>query len=68
MDENYCPYMERMGVCLEPAACFLNHKKESINTSAKEFKPKYDKNVKNDEADNMDSKYNNADADIAIDG
>tara|TARA_B110000285_G_C14578874_1_gene361226 strand:- start:230 stop:415 length:186 start_codon:yes stop_codon:yes gene_type:complete len=61
--------MERMGVCLEPAACFLNHTKEPINTKAKEFKPKFEKKeFENKEADNMDGKYNTVDADIAIDG
>ena len=32
-----CPYVERYGVCFEPAACFLRHK--MMNTKAKEFVP-----------------------------
>ena len=69
-DPNYCPYMERMGVCLEPAACYLNHKKEKINTSAKEFKPNFDKKDFKSSADidHMNDKYNTTDADVAIDG
>ena len=34
-----CPYFERMGVCLEPAACFLKHK--TMNINAKEFVPNF---------------------------
>ena len=39
-EEDYqevCPYVERMGVCLEPNACFLKHK--TMNLKAKEFIP-----------------------------
>ena len=32
-----CPYIGRMGVCLEPAACSLKHK--TMNLNAKEFVP-----------------------------
>ena len=32
-----CPYIQRMGVCLEPAACSLKHK--TMNINAKEFVP-----------------------------
>lgn len=32
-----CPYFERMGVCLEPEACFLRHK--TMNIQAQEFNP-----------------------------
>ena len=34
-----CPYYERMGVCLEPAACFLKHR--TMNVNAKEFVPNF---------------------------
>ena len=32
-----CPYIERMGVCLEPEACFLRH--TVMNAKAKEWTP-----------------------------
>lgn len=32
-----CPYISRMGVCLEPSACSLKHK--TMNINAKEFVP-----------------------------
>ena len=32
----YCPYMSRMGVCLEPLACFLKHD-NPMNSTAKEY-------------------------------
>ena len=32
-----CPYIGRMGVCLEPAACSLKHK--TMNVNAKAFVP-----------------------------
>ena len=36
MQENeVCPYIARMGVCLEPSACSLKHK--TMNLAAKEF-------------------------------
>ena len=41
-----CPYFERMGVCLEPAACFLKHK--TMNVNAKEFIPNFGPPVEND--------------------
>ena len=37
----FCPYIERMGVCLEPAACFLCHR--LMNVNAKEFVPNFGK-------------------------
>jgi hypothetical protein len=39
MQEVYecCPYITRMGVCLEPSACSLKHK--TMNLNAKEFVP-----------------------------
>ena len=33
-----CPYIERMGVCLEPEACFLRHS-TGMNAKAKEWTP-----------------------------
>jgi hypothetical protein len=48
MQENeVCPYIARMGVCLEPSACSLKHK--TMNLGAKEFHmpsgvPEYDPN------------------------
>lgn len=43
---NHCPIMERLGVCLEPAMCFLIHddpeastKVAQMSTAAKEFNP-----------------------------
>ena len=39
MTDNVCPYIERMGVCLEPAACFLKHK--TMNTEVQEFRPDF---------------------------
>ena len=40
VEEEYqecCPYIERLGVCLEPEACFLRH--QTLNLKAKEFIP-----------------------------
>ena len=40
MQEDYqecCPYFERMGVCLEPEACFLRH--QTLSVKAKDFVP-----------------------------
>ncbi len=38
--DEMCPYIERLGVCMEPAACFLNHQiKQTLNTAASEFRP-----------------------------
>ena len=42
---NCCPFMARLGVCLEPQACHLLHKivtvkgTEKLSTEAKEFNP-----------------------------
>lgn len=44
---NCCPYMERLGICLEPEMCFLIHDSAMIeatnqphlSTAAKEFNP-----------------------------
>lgn len=37
-DDEICPFIERIGVCLEPEACFLRH--TIWNTNSVEFKPK----------------------------
>ena len=46
--EYCCPHMERLGICLEPAMCFLIHKipasaggnvPSELSTSAKAFNP-----------------------------
>ncbi len=43
MDQNYstiCPYIARMGVCLEPSACRLRHSTAlKLNLNAKEWTP-----------------------------
>ena len=39
MTDNICPYIERNGVCLEPAACFLSH--QTMNTKVEDFVPAY---------------------------
>ena len=46
---NCCPHMERLGICLEPAMCFLLHKlpgqasssstQAELSTAAKAFNP-----------------------------
>ena len=41
---NHCPYMPRLGVCLEPCCCFLIHKvpqtgPSNMSTQAKAFNP-----------------------------
>ena len=42
---NHCPHMARLGVCLEPAMCFLIHQvadartQAQMTTAAKEFNP-----------------------------
>ena len=39
---NHCPHMARLGVCLEPAMCFLIHSvpgDASLSTQAKAFNP-----------------------------
>tara|TARA_B110001450_G_C17358343_1_gene374492 strand:- start:372 stop:557 length:186 start_codon:yes stop_codon:yes gene_type:complete len=36
-ENELCPYISRMGVCLEPKACCLKHK--TMNLKAKEFVP-----------------------------
>ena len=40
--EDICPHMALLGVCLEPAMCFLRHtleKPAAFSTAAKEFNP-----------------------------
>ena len=42
---NHCPFMPRLGVCLEPCCCFLIHKvpqtgiSTNLSTQAKAFNP-----------------------------
>ena len=37
-DDQMCPHMDRLGVCLEPDACFMRHEFQ-FNTKAQEFNP-----------------------------
>ena len=38
--DGMCPYMERLGVCLEPEACFMRHEFQ-FNMRAQEFVPNF---------------------------
>ena len=39
--QEMCPYMERLGICLEPFACQYCHIRMNVN--AKEFIPNFEK-------------------------
>ena len=38
---NFCPHMDRLGICLEPEMCFLIHRAEpsQLSTQAQAFNP-----------------------------
>ena len=54
--ENVCPYIERMGICLEPAACFLKHK--TMDAAASEYVYQSAPQEQSEDKKLMDAKYN----------